>query len=71
MSGVIGEDMKEDFQRCKEQMGISDKEFATFVLQKQSQTPPKASADDKTDKLMNEMLENESRLESAIEEGKK
>ena len=70
MSGVIGENMKEDFQRCKELMGISDKEFAAFVLQKQSQTVPKASADDKTDKHMNEMLENESRLEAAIEEGK-
>ena len=70
MSGVIGENMKEDFQRCKELMGISDKEFAAFVLQKQSQTAPKASADDKTDKLMKEMLENVSRLEAAIEEGK-
>lgn len=70
LSGVIGENMKEDFQRCKELMGISDKEFAAFVLQKQSQTAPKASANDKTDKLMKEMLENESRLESAIEEGK-
>lgn len=70
MSGVIGENMKEDFQRCKELMGISDKEFAAFVLQKQSQTAPKASANDKTDKLMKEMLENESRLRSAIEEGK-
>jgi len=70
MSGVIGEDMKEDFQRCKELMGISDEEFAAFVLQKQSQTAPKASANDKTDKLMKEMLENESRLEAAIEEGK-
>ena len=70
MSGVIGENMKKDFQRCKELMGISDKEFAAFVLQKQSQTAPKASADDKTDKLMKEMLENVSRLEAAIEEGK-
>ena len=70
MSGVIRENLKEDFQRCKELMGISDKEFAAFVLQKQSQTAPKASANDKTDKLMNEMLENESRLESAIEEGR-
>jgi hypothetical protein len=70
MSGVIGENMKEDFQRCKEQMGISDEEFAAFILQKQSQTAPKASADDKTDKLMKEMLENESRLEAAIEEGR-
>lgn len=70
MSGVIRENLKEDFQRCKELMGISDKEFAAFVLQKQSQTAPKASANDKTDKLMNEMLENESRLEAAIEEGR-
>ena len=70
MSGVIGEDMKEDFQRCKELMGISDKEFAAFVLQKQSQTVPKASANDKTDKLMKEMSENEKRLKSAIEAGR-
>ena len=70
MSGVIGESMKKDFQRCKELMGISDKEFAAFVLQKQSQTAPKASANDKTDKLMNEMLENDNRLQIAIEEGK-
>lgn len=70
MSGVIGENMKEDFQRCKELMGISDKEFAAFVLQKQSQTAPNASANDKTDKLMNEMLENDNRLQIAIEEGK-
>jgi len=70
MSGVVGENMKEDFQRCKELMGISDKEFAAFVLQKQSQTAPNASANDKTEKLMNEMLENVNRLQIAIEEGK-
>jgi hypothetical protein len=70
MSGMIGESMRNDFQQCKELMGVSDEEFAAFELQKQSQADPEPSVDEKREKYMKEMIENDLRLESAIEEGK-
>ncbi len=70
MSGLVGESLKEDFQQCKELMGVSDEEFAAFELQKQRQSVSNASADNKKDKFVKELLENDARLESAIEEGK-
>lgn len=70
MSGLVGESLKEDFQQCKELMGVSDEEFAAFELQKQRQSVSNTSADNKKDKFVKELLENDARLESAIEEGK-
>lgn len=62
--------MKKDFQRCKELMGVSDEELATYIFEKESQGDTDASADDQKVKLMKEMVENDMRLEAAIEEGK-
>ncbi len=70
MSGIVGESLKEDFQQCKELMGVSDEEFAAFELQKQRQSVSNASADNKKDKYLKELFENDACLESAIEEGK-
>ena len=70
MSGIVGESLKKDFQQCKELMDVSDEEFAAFELQKQRQSVSNASTDNKNDKLLNELFENDARLESAIEEGK-
>lgn len=70
MSSLVGESMKKDFQRCKELMGVSDEELATYIFEKESQGDTDASADDQKVKLMKEMVENDMRLEAAIEEGK-
>ncbi|MBP5563052.1 MAG: hypothetical protein J6X51_03350 [Bacteroidales bacterium] len=70
MSGLVGESLKEEFQQCKELMVVSDEEFAAFELQKQRQSVSNTSADNKKDKFLNELFENDARLESAIEEGK-
>ena len=70
ISGSILDGMKNDFQRCKELMGVSDEELAAFELKERSHGDSKTSADDTKEKFMKEFIENNIRLESSIEEGK-
>ena len=70
ISGSLLDGMKNDFQRCKELMGVSDEELAAFELKGRGHGDSKASADDTKEKFMKEFIENNIRLESAIEEGK-
>lgn len=70
MSGLVGGSMKEDFQRCKELMGVTDEEMASFELQKQGQDKSNTSSEINKEKYLKEVIENDARLKSAIEEGK-
>jgi hypothetical protein len=70
MSSLVGESMRKDFQQCKELMGVSDEELAAYIFEKESQGDTDASAENQKVKLLKEMVENEMRLEAAIEEGK-
>ena len=70
ISGTIGDGLKADFQRCKELMGVSDEELAAFELKERGKSEPKTSVERTENKRLKEMVENDARLESAIEEGK-
>ena len=70
ISGTIWDALKENFQKCKALMGVSDEELAAFELKERGKSEPKASVGDTDNKHLKEMVENDMRLEAAIEEGK-
>ena len=70
MSGTIWDVLKADFQRCKKLMGVSDEELAAFELKERAKDESKASLDGTENKHIEEMVENDFLLKSAIEEGK-
>jgi len=70
MSGTIWDALKEDFQQCKELMGVSDEELAAFELKQRGKAGSDASLGDSENKHIMEMVENDARLNSAIEEGR-
>lgn len=70
ISGTIWDVMKDNFQQCKELMGVSDEDLAAFELKERGKAASKASLGSTENKNINEMVENDARLKSAIEEGK-
>ena len=70
ISGTIWDALKENFQKCKALMGVSDEELAAFELKERGKEDSKTSLDGAENKHIKEMIENDARLESAIEEGK-
>ena len=70
MSGTIRDGLKDDFQQCKELMGVSDEELAAFELKERGKEDSKTSLGGTENKHIKEMIENDARLESAIEEGR-
>jgi hypothetical protein len=70
MSGTIWDVLKENFQKCKSLMGVSDEELAAFELKQRGKNDSKASVERTENKHLKEMVENDMRLEAAIEEGR-